>query len=356
MAPDQDPPEFVCPTCGAKSWNPNDKREGWCGRCNAQTVPSAVPVTSRKLVFSVTVEVDPANIGPVAREIREWARKWKGSVAIDSARPQPVTSIITERHDGLWHGACPTCREPIALQESGNGGALAYNPADAVATGPPEWFALKPPELENPPPGSTGHDPSKPWLPDPRRYVTAQELRRRRASGEDLGVAPPALTGIDPFERRTTFTPLPSHMLDAARIRSVPVGPSFQEIAASVRPHVRLTFPPEKVTEASKAIHGSGGLVGKCPDCREFVMLLDGRFMNHGEAQAACGGTGTVATDFLPLSEVPFGYCGTCRNKFSLMSDGTLCTHLRDSGELPSDGAYMLIDCEGSRTLPERGQ
>jgi hypothetical protein len=28
---------FVCPTCGMRSHNPEDNRQGWCGRCNAQT-------------------------------------------------------------------------------------------------------------------------------------------------------------------------------------------------------------------------------------------------------------------------------------------------------------------------------
>ena len=36
---DPDPPatSFVCPTCGAESWNPNDRRHGYCGRCKAFT-------------------------------------------------------------------------------------------------------------------------------------------------------------------------------------------------------------------------------------------------------------------------------------------------------------------------------
>lgn len=28
---------FTCPTCGATSWNPNDVRYGYCGRCHAFT-------------------------------------------------------------------------------------------------------------------------------------------------------------------------------------------------------------------------------------------------------------------------------------------------------------------------------
>lgn len=27
-------PLFVCPLCGARSWNPNDARERYCGRCH----------------------------------------------------------------------------------------------------------------------------------------------------------------------------------------------------------------------------------------------------------------------------------------------------------------------------------
>lgn len=30
-------PEFVCPVCGAESWNPNDRRHGYCGRCHDYT-------------------------------------------------------------------------------------------------------------------------------------------------------------------------------------------------------------------------------------------------------------------------------------------------------------------------------
>jgi hypothetical protein len=28
------PPLFVCKICGARSWNPNDARERYCGRCH----------------------------------------------------------------------------------------------------------------------------------------------------------------------------------------------------------------------------------------------------------------------------------------------------------------------------------
>lgn len=30
-------PQFVCPTCGAASWHPDDRRHGYCGRCHAFT-------------------------------------------------------------------------------------------------------------------------------------------------------------------------------------------------------------------------------------------------------------------------------------------------------------------------------
>lgn len=30
-------PSFTCPVCGATSWNPNDVREGYCGRCHDWT-------------------------------------------------------------------------------------------------------------------------------------------------------------------------------------------------------------------------------------------------------------------------------------------------------------------------------
>jgi hypothetical protein len=30
---------FTCPDCGAVSHNPNDAREGYCGRCHAWTRP-----------------------------------------------------------------------------------------------------------------------------------------------------------------------------------------------------------------------------------------------------------------------------------------------------------------------------
>lgn len=30
-------PSFACPRCGATSWNPNDVREGYCGRCHDWT-------------------------------------------------------------------------------------------------------------------------------------------------------------------------------------------------------------------------------------------------------------------------------------------------------------------------------
>lgn len=30
----EDPPSFTCPRCGAVSFNPNDIRERYCGRCH----------------------------------------------------------------------------------------------------------------------------------------------------------------------------------------------------------------------------------------------------------------------------------------------------------------------------------
>jgi hypothetical protein len=32
-----DQPHFTCPDCGATSYNPNDIREGYCGRCHRWT-------------------------------------------------------------------------------------------------------------------------------------------------------------------------------------------------------------------------------------------------------------------------------------------------------------------------------
>jgi len=34
---------FRCPRCGAVSHNPNDKREGYCGRCHDWTAPPESP-------------------------------------------------------------------------------------------------------------------------------------------------------------------------------------------------------------------------------------------------------------------------------------------------------------------------
>ena len=31
------PPRFTCPACGLTSHNPNDAKEGYCGRCHAFT-------------------------------------------------------------------------------------------------------------------------------------------------------------------------------------------------------------------------------------------------------------------------------------------------------------------------------
>jgi ribosomal protein S27AE len=33
----QDEPCFVCPRCGARSFNPTDMAKGYCGRCHAYT-------------------------------------------------------------------------------------------------------------------------------------------------------------------------------------------------------------------------------------------------------------------------------------------------------------------------------
>jgi ribosomal protein L37E len=34
MAEAREPPSFVCPRCGAKSYHPKDISEGYCGRCH----------------------------------------------------------------------------------------------------------------------------------------------------------------------------------------------------------------------------------------------------------------------------------------------------------------------------------
>lgn len=34
---DSNPEAFTCPRCGLASYNPNDKREGYCARCHAWT-------------------------------------------------------------------------------------------------------------------------------------------------------------------------------------------------------------------------------------------------------------------------------------------------------------------------------
>jgi ribosomal protein S27AE len=42
------PPSFVCPRCGAESYNPNDIRESYCGRCHVfvddPTMPPLPPL------------------------------------------------------------------------------------------------------------------------------------------------------------------------------------------------------------------------------------------------------------------------------------------------------------------------
>jgi hypothetical protein len=32
-------PSITCPVCGMTSYNPNDIREGYCGRCHDWTTP-----------------------------------------------------------------------------------------------------------------------------------------------------------------------------------------------------------------------------------------------------------------------------------------------------------------------------
>jgi hypothetical protein len=36
-------PSITCPQCGATSYNPNDVREGYCGRCNDWTTLKETP-------------------------------------------------------------------------------------------------------------------------------------------------------------------------------------------------------------------------------------------------------------------------------------------------------------------------
>lgn len=34
-----EPPSITCPACGARSYHPTDRQEGYCARCNAFTSP-----------------------------------------------------------------------------------------------------------------------------------------------------------------------------------------------------------------------------------------------------------------------------------------------------------------------------
>jgi hypothetical protein len=34
---DDVPPEFTCPRCKRESWNPDDRRNGYCGACQRFT-------------------------------------------------------------------------------------------------------------------------------------------------------------------------------------------------------------------------------------------------------------------------------------------------------------------------------
>lgn len=40
-----DSPPFVCPVCGRTSYNPNDRKEGWCGNCQDYTAPTLEQVS-----------------------------------------------------------------------------------------------------------------------------------------------------------------------------------------------------------------------------------------------------------------------------------------------------------------------
>ncbi len=38
---------FECPHCGARSWHPEDKKQGYCARCNWWTDPEKKPLLAR---------------------------------------------------------------------------------------------------------------------------------------------------------------------------------------------------------------------------------------------------------------------------------------------------------------------
>jgi hypothetical protein len=50
------PPSFVCPHCGAESFNPNDIRERYCGRCHAYVDDIAVMMEAFGLTFLQALE------------------------------------------------------------------------------------------------------------------------------------------------------------------------------------------------------------------------------------------------------------------------------------------------------------
>lgn len=113
------PPAFTCPRCGAGSWHPADRREGYCARCHDWTAaparrgpPPRVPgywrqETSGRLrpaveQFLKGERLRPAHLAALRAYLRQWimAPVWAGP-DIDALRAD-VDGLTTRGALNAW--------------------------------------------------------------------------------------------------------------------------------------------------------------------------------------------------------------------------------------------------------------
>jgi histidine triad (HIT) family protein len=109
---------FTCPRCGATSHNPNDVREGYCGRCHAWTRDSPC-------VFCAIVE---------ERAPAEIVRRWTDTIAIVPLNPVTPGHVLVIPHAHVKDAASAPVVAGLTMQRAAELAGWRYGSANIITS------------------------------------------------------------------------------------------------------------------------------------------------------------------------------------------------------------------------------